>query len=214
MAPFGKSFEKTRDRLGERLRQLTVYLSDPLEEKEREYIVKELLRAAKKNGEKIQDLGQKRQKKDTADQSCFQLRCEGIKTLLRQESEYIQRRRTYNWFYTAIVVQSFALHINCLVMENNSSSEGGRPAVAFHNVLFHDGFCELEWVIPKNDPSRGGFQHQHDVSWNVRHQLWRGLPSTVPTCKCYRCSKLRAQRSYPIIEHLIDRVFKNKIRAT
>jgi hypothetical protein len=63
MAPFGKSFEKTRDRLGERLRQLTVYLSDPLEEKEREYIVKELLRAAKKNGEKIQDLGQKRQKK-------------------------------------------------------------------------------------------------------------------------------------------------------
>lgn len=87
MAPFGKSFEKTRDRLGERLRQLTVYLSDPLEEKEREYIVKELLRAAKKNGEKIQDLGQKRQKKDTADQSCFQLRCEGIKTLLRQESE-------------------------------------------------------------------------------------------------------------------------------
>lgn len=219
MAPFVKNFEKTRDKLGERLRQLTVFLSEPLQDKEREHIIKELQRSVKIM-DKIQDRGQKRKKKVNSD--CFQLRCEAIKTLLRQEADKI-RDKFYNSFHTAIVVQSFALHIGSLVIENNFPDAHGWAELVFHNLFCHDGLWELEWVMPKSDPRRKEVLRSHDLAWEVRHprsskdcegrchvhQLWRGLASTVPTCKCFQCSKLRDQRAYPTI----DLFTQNKFRA-
>ncbi|KAJ5368206.1 uncharacterized protein N7496_007966 [Penicillium cataractarum] len=202
MAPF-ENFEKTRDKLGERLRQLTVYLSDPLLEKESAYIVKELLRAAKKM-EKIQTRGQNRQQQDTDIQICFQLRCEAIKRLLRLEGERIERGRIYNSFFTAIVVHSFALHLGCLVVEDRFTNADGWAELAFNNLLCHDGLWELEWVMPKDDPRRKEIQRKHDVAWTVRHPLssedcearhlayllWRSLTANVPNCKCFQCFKI------------------------
>lgn len=220
MAPFAKSLEKTRNKLSERLRQLTVFLSEPLQDAEREHIVKELLRAVKKM-DKIQDRGEKR-KKAPEDSDCFKLRCETIKNLLRHEADKI-KANFYNSFYTAVVVQSFALHIGSLVVENRFTDADGWAELAFHNLFCHDGLWEFEWVMPKSDPRRKEVLRMHDLACPVRHprssedcegrchvhQLWRGLAPTVPTCQCFQCSKLRAQRAYPTI----DLLTKNKFRA-